>query len=67
MEKHILTMQKLLDAQVCSEGTYDEATDFIRTNYPAGTENNWLKNEEGNFAPLTCADYSERTHYMFIC
>lgn len=29
MEKHILTVNKLVDAQVCSEGTYDEALNWI--------------------------------------
>ena len=67
MEKHILTKFGIIDAQVCSEETYDEALDFIRTQYAAGTENNWQKNEEGPFAPVKCADNPSRTHYMFIC
>lgn len=67
MKKHILTKNGILDAQVCSEGTYDEALEFIRSENPAGTSNNWQKNAEGNFAPIPCADHPERTHYMFIC
>lgn len=67
MDKHILTKNGLLDAQVCSEGTYDEALEFIRNDNPAGTKNNWSKNLEGPFAPVKCESYPERTHYMFIC
>jgi hypothetical protein len=67
MKKHILTKNGIINAQVCSAGTYDEALEFIRGTNPAGTQNNWQKNEEGNFAPVKCADDKERTHYMFIC
>ena len=69
--KHILITQGLVDARVCSEGTYDEALEFIRAYYPAGTQNNWGKNAEGSFAPIACAENAEgrpkRMHYMFIC
>ena len=41
MEKHILTRNGLVDAQVCSSGSYDEALDFIRTTNTAGTQKNW--------------------------
>ena len=67
MEKHILTRNGILDAQVCSSGTYDEALDFICKENPAGTSYNWGKNEEENFAPIKCGKYPERTHYMFTC
>lgn len=67
MEKFILTKNGVVDAQVCAESNYDEALDWIRTRNPAGTQNNWSKNEDGKFAPVTCADHNERTHYMFIC
>lgn len=67
MEKHILTKNGLLNAQVCSEGTYDEALAWIQKENPAGTSKNWSKNGEGAFAPITCKDHPERTHYMFIC
>lgn len=67
MEKFILTKNGLLDAQVCTEVTYDEALDWIRNTNPAGTQNNWGKNEKGNFAPVKCGSHPERTHYMFIC
>ena len=65
LERHILTKSGIMDAQVCSEGTYDEALAFIRTTNPAGTTNNWSKNEGGAFAPIPCADNPKRTHYMF--
>lgn len=67
MEKHILTHNGIMDAQVCSAGTYDEALEFIQGTNPAGTANNWGKNEEGPYAPVPCADHPERTHYMFQC
>lgn len=66
-EKHILTHMSLLDAQVCSIGTYDEALEFIQTLHPAGTGNNWQKNPDPLFKPVTCSEFPERTHYMFVC
>lgn len=67
LEEHVLTKNGVLDAQVCSTGTYDEALVWIRYYNPAGTANNWGKNEDGPFAPVKCARDSTRTHYMFIC
>jgi len=67
MEKYILTKNGIMDAQVCAEATYDEALEWLRATNPAGTENNWLKNGNGAFAPIACADHPERTHYMFNC
>lgn len=67
MDRHVVTHMGLLDAQVCSEGTYDEALEFIRTQHMAGTSNNWSKNAEGKFAPVQCAEHPFRTHYMFLC
>lgn len=67
MDKHIITHVGIVDAQVCSAGTYEEALSFIRSSHPAGTQNNWQKNEDGNFAPIACNDNPKRTHYMFNC
>ena len=67
MEKHTLTRMSLLQAQVCSEGTWDEALEWIRTTNPAGTHNNWQKDESENMAPVPCDDDKNRTHYIFIC
>lgn len=67
METFILTKNGLLDAQVCTEKSYDEALAWIQSTNPAGTSNNWQKNSEGAFAPIKCESHSERTHYMFIC
>lgn len=67
MEQHILTKNGIFDAQVCSTGTYDEALDWILKTNPAGTQNNWHKNEEGPFAPVRCQQHPERWHFMFVC
>jgi hypothetical protein len=67
MDKHIIIAQKLLDARVCSDGTWDEALGWLQRTNPAGTQNNWQKNAAPNFEPLHCADHPERTHYMFTC
>lgn len=67
MEKHILTMNKFTQAQVCSEGTWEEALNWIRSKNPAGTSNNWSKHEGDNFLPVKCLKFPERTHYMFEC
>jgi len=67
MKKHILMKVGLLNAQVCSEGTYDEALDWLQKSNPAGTVNNWQKDERKEVAPVKCADDSKRTHYIFEC
>lgn len=67
MNQHILTQNKLLCAQVCSEGSEEEALDWLRRENPAGTSNNWQHSNEEGHAPAKCEKYPERTHYMFIC
>lgn len=68
MEKHILTQTGIIHCQVCSEGMYDEALEWVRKNYPAGTRNNWSKKEKDpKLAPITCESYPTRTHYIFTC
>jgi hypothetical protein len=67
MQKFILTRNNIFYAQVCAEATYDEALEWIRKNNPAGTMNNWQKKDDGDFTPIKCAEYPERTHYMFCC
>ena len=67
MEKFILTRIGIFSAQVCAEGTYDEALDWVNKTNPAGLINNWQKSGEGSLAPVKCEEYPERTHYMFSC
>ena len=67
MDQHILTRMTFLNAQVCSSGTWDEALEWIRISNPAGTTNNWLKDEDPALAPVKCSQYPERTHYIFNC
>jgi len=70
MEKHVITSMKLLNCQVCSEGTEEEALAWLRRTSPAGTENNWGQydyEEHPEMKPLTCADHPERTHFVFPC
>lgn len=63
LERHIVLLVGVFDARVCSEGSYDEALEFLQRTSPAGTENNWQKHDEGTFAPVKCATHPERTHY----
>ena len=67
MQKHILTKMTLLNAQVCSEGTWDEALEWIRSENPAGTTSNWVKDESEEMKPVKCDNYEGRTHYIFNC
>ena len=67
MEDHILTYNGLLQAQVCSTGTWDEALAWLRATNPSGTTNNWAKHEGETFAPVLCDEHPGRTHYMFEC
>ena len=65
--KHILTRNSLLNCQVCSEGSWDEALDWVRQTNPAGTQKNWSKDERPEVAPVRCEKFPERTHYVFTC
>lgn len=69
--KNELIYQDLLNARVCSEGTWDEALEWICTYFPSGTFKNWYKKEGKldtgkNSSPVVCAK-GQGTHYMFIC
>lgn len=65
--KHVIVGYNLLYSIVCSSGTWDEALEWIRRAYPAGTENNWHKAREENQQPVTCESNPARRHYMFVC
>lgn len=67
MEKHIQTKMSILNTQVCSAGTWDEALDWLQRTSPAGTQNNWQKDERPEVAPVQCAEYPDRKHYVFNC
>jgi len=67
MEKHIITDGTFLQRQVCSEGTFDEALAWLQETDPAGTQNNWQKDERECVKPIQCDDYPNRTHYIFTC
>lgn len=63
-----LTRYNLLYAQVCSDGTWDETLEWIRRENPAGTENNWSKDESPAGAAVPCANNpTTHKHYMFEC
>jgi len=62
-----MTKMSLLNAQVCSEETYDEALDWLCRNNPAGTSNNWSKDEREVVAPVQCEEYPKRKHFVFTC
>jgi len=58
----------ILNSQVCSDGTWDEALEWIRRTNPAGTQNNWSKDERPEVAPVPCASNPHtRKHYVFKC
>lgn len=67
-DEHELIHMDILNARVCSSGTWDEALDWLRATHPAGTSNNWSKkNWLEDAKPLACASGNGRTHYMFSC
>ena len=66
-DRHELIMNGILKARVCSSGTWDEALEWIRQENPAGTQNNWSKDESINCRPVTCSDDPGRKHFMFVC
>jgi hypothetical protein len=68
--KHKVIVTKILRIQVCSTGTIDEALEWVRENHPAGTTNNWCKQDNEKLAPVDCEDPAEqrgRKHYIFEC
>ncbi len=65
--QNTLTRMNLLQAQVCSSGSWDDALDWLRATNPAGTQNNWQKDERPEVAPVACADDAKNTHYVFVC
>jgi hypothetical protein len=66
--QHQIIYTDLLNARVCSTGTWDDALEWLRATSPAGTEDNWQKKQTPVEAlPVPCADVPARTHYMFIC
>ena len=66
-EKHELIGNRIFQARVCSEGTWDEALEWIRQTNPAGTQNNWQKHKGDAFIPVKCSDNPDRWHFMFEC
>lgn len=67
MDKHTITLESVLSIQVCSEGTREEALEWLQENSPAGTTGNWQVDERKNVAPVQCADDATRMHYVFKC
>ncbi len=64
---HEVTKYSLLNIQVCSSGTEDEALDWLRSACPAGTSMNWQRQEEPNLKPIACANGNGRMHYVYVC
>jgi hypothetical protein len=67
MNKHEISRHGILQIQVCSEGHIKEALDWVRKESPAGTENNWMVDDNPRATPVKCEKYPERTHYLFCC
>ena len=67
-DPHELIYIDLLNARVCSAGTWDEALEWLRAMHPAGTTGNWSKKDWlPEAAPIACDNGDGRTHYMFSC
>lgn len=67
---HVVTRVGIVNCQVCSTGTQEEALEWVRTNEPAGTQNNWQAIDYGaqpEMAPVRCDKNNGRVHYMFVC
>lgn len=67
MEDNIVTKIGFINIQVCSTQSLEEALDWVRRDSPAGTQNNWQVDDRKEVAPVKCAEYPERTHYVFTC
>jgi hypothetical protein len=67
MKNFELIRMGMLQAQVCGDGSWDEALEWIRLHHPAGTEANWQKDERPEVVPVICGQNPKRTHYIFVC
>ena len=54
--KHEITRETILRIQVCSEGTEDEALEWLRDTHAAGTTGNWQHTDKPELAPVKCKD-----------
>lgn len=62
-----VTKNGALQVQVCSDLPIEEVLDWVRRTNPAGTTSNWQITYKPEYAPVTCASYPERKHYIFEC
>jgi hypothetical protein len=67
LPQHVLIKCSPLNIQVCSAGTIEEAQDWAREKYPAGTLNNWSLTDSEKLKTVKCAEYDNRNHYVFDC
>lgn len=65
-ELHQVTKIGIFDVQVFSLASEDDALAWVRSSCPAGTSNNWQKQQDPNLAPVACADGGGRMHYVFM-
>lgn len=65
--KNELIKMTLLNCRVCSNGTWDDALEWVRMWNMAGTSNNWQKARQKNQRPVACEKGNGFTHYMFVC
>lgn len=66
-ELHEVTKMTIMDIQVCSLASEDDALAWVRGACPAGTKGNWQKQQDKILAPVACANGGGRTHYVFSC
>ncbi len=67
MDKHEVARRGILNIQVCSSGTIEEALEWVRNEEPAGTTANWGIDDDPRVAPVQCDDHADRKHYVFVC
>ena len=72
MERVIVTraMVGICHMQVCAEAdvTDEEILKTANRENPSGTTQGWCEViREGDGAPVVCAEYPERWHFMLVC
>jgi hypothetical protein len=59
-----VTRWSLLNCQVCSDLSEDEALEWVKKAMPAGTSGNWGRSDVG---AIDCANGNGRKHYVYQC
>lgn len=62
-----VTKWSLLNCQVCSDLSEEEALEWVKKVMPAGTSLNWCLTHDPKIEAVNCANGGGRKHYVYVC